>query len=287
MNNYQLSTINLKTKKYFNGLIFVYCILVIGSTLFAEDADLQRIVSLGPAITRQLSLLEAEDKIVGVTMYCEVKGKEVIGTITDANAEKILMLKPDIVIATGLTDIKTIQELKNLNIDVVVFDEIKNFQQLCKQFLQLARLAGKEEIGSEIVLSAEKKVLGLSLKNKDLPKKKVIVQIGANPLWVAAKNSLINNFIELAGGINLGPDGENGLVSREYVVRHNPDVIIIIEMGILADEEKANWMKLGNINAVKQKRIYIFNAYDICSPTPLSFVETLKEISRILYSEME
>lgn len=293
MTNYQTNNIS-KQKRFSHRnlgigicLVIVSCVLVINSSLFSQDSNPQRIISLGPVITRQLSLLKAEDKIIGVTTYCEIEGKDIIGTIMEANIEKILMLKPDIVLATNLTNIKTIQRLKNLKINVAVFDEVKSFQQLCEQFLQLARLVNKEEIGSEIVSKAQEKLSILSQRSKKLPKQKVVVQIGANPLWIATKNSLINDFIELAGGINIGPAGENGLVSREYIVRQNPDAIIIIEMGILAEEEKANWMKLETINAVKQKRIHIVDSYDICSPTPLSFVETLEEISRILHPEVE
>jgi len=268
-------------------LVIVSCILIIDLPLFAQNPHPQRIISLGPAITRQLSLLKAEDKIIGVTTYCDIEGKDIIGTITDANLEKILLLKPDIVLATSLTNIKTIQKLKSLNINVAVFDEVKSFRQLCEQFLKLARLVNKGEFGSEIVSQAKEKVFELSIKNKDLPKRKVIVQIGANPLWIAAKDSLINDFIELSGGINAGPAGENGLVNREYVVRQNPDVIIIIEMGILEEKEMANWMKLETINAVKQKRIHMVDSYNMCSPTPSGFVETLEELSKLFHPETE
>ena len=293
MSNYQLSLpkkvggqaiLNLRFRIYF---IAVFCVFAGCSALFAQNAGYQRIISLGPAITRQISLLEAEDKVIGVTAYCQIKDKEIVGTITNTNIEKTLLLKPDMVLATRLTNIKTIQRLKKLGINVAVFDEVKSFSQLCKDFLRLARIVGKEKLGNKIISDANEKVFELSLKNRDLPKKKVIVQIGASPLWVAAKNSLISEFIKLAGGINAGPAGENGLVGREYVVRQNPDVIIIIEMGMLAEEETEKWMKLDTINAVKQKKIYIFDSYDICSPTPLSFVKTLEELSEIFHSETE
>ncbi|MCK4904942.1 ABC transporter substrate-binding protein [bacterium] len=291
MTNYQLSIINIQPKKCrlkilqaysFRAIVFylyfIACILVLSSPLFAQDSSPKKIISLGPAITRQLSLLDVEDKIIGVTIYCDIDGKETIGTIMEANLERILLLKPDVVLATSLTNIKTIQRLKNLNINVAVFGEVKNFNQLCEQFLKLAQLVGKEKIGRAIISKAEEKLSNLSQKNKNLSKQKVVVQIGANPLWIATKDSMINDFVLLAGGINVGPIGENGLVSREYIVKQNPDVIIIIDMGILAEEEKGTWSKFDTINAVIQNRIHIFAAYDICSPTPLSFVGTLEEL---------
>ncbi len=295
MTNFQSPGTNIQTKVYslwsiVYVLYFISCILVIRSPLFAQDSSPKRIISLGPAITRQLSLLDVEDKIIGVTTYCNVPNlvnTEKIGTVLEANIEKILILNPDIVLATNLTNSKTIQRLKNLKINVVVLDEVKNFNGLCEQFLKLAQLVGKEKIGRAIISKAEEKLLNLSQKNKNLSKQKVVVQIGANPLWIVTKNSMINDFVLLAGGINVGPIGENGLVSREYIVKQNPDVIIIIDMGILAEEEKGTWLKFDTINAVIQNRIHILDAYDICSPTPLSFVGTLEELFELFYPGIE
>jgi ABC-type Fe3+-hydroxamate transport system substrate-binding protein len=306
MANYQLSITNPQTKNYLKicslwsvvcGLYFKVClvivayILVIGSSsLFAQNSSPERIISLGPAITRQLSLLGVEDRIVGVTTYCNIpqfENKERVGTLMEADLEKIVTLKPDLVIATALTNLKTIQRLKSLDIKVVVFDEAQDFKQLCEQFLSLASFVNREQIARDIILKVEGKVTNIKEKAKGLSKPKVIVQIGANPLWVATKSSLINDFVEMAGGEYIGPSGESGLISREYVLKSNPDVILIIQMGIAAEEEKEIWSKFRTINAVSEGRIHIIDSYGICSPTPLSFVDTLEEIFKLLHPEIE
>ena len=121
---------------------------------------------------------------------------------------------------------------------MIIFEKVKSFLQLSEQILELAGIVSKEELAKGVLEDAERRINLINKKVENLPKPKVIVQIGANPLWIATKDSLINNFIELAGGMYIGPSGENGLVSREYVVRGNPDVIIIITMGIRGEEEK-------------------------------------------------
>jgi len=64
----------------------------------------QRIISLGPSLTEELFLLGVQDKIVGVTTYCqrppEVKAKKKVGTVVEVNVERIMSLKPDLVLAT-------------------------------------------------------------------------------------------------------------------------------------------------------------------------------------------
>jgi len=133
----------------------------------------------------------------------------------------------------------------------------------------------------------KEKVKSVKDKTKGLKKTKVFIQIGTKPLFTAGKNSFVNDFIEFAGGTNIAKDTEVGIYSREKVLEENPDVIIIVTMGIRGIKEKEIWQRYKNINAVKNKRIYIIDSYKICSPTPISFVETLKELIKILHPEIE
>jgi len=249
-----------------------------------------RIIPLGPAITEQLYILGVGDKIIANTIYCtrppDAEKKEKIGTVVEQNIEKIISLKPDLVIATSLTNPRTIKKLKDLGIKVVSFIYAKSFDELCEHFIELGKIVGKKKESKEIVKRAKKEVENIYKKTKNLKKQKVIVQIGAKPLFVATKDSFINDFIKFAGGKNLGPKG-SGIYSREKILRQNPDVIIITTMGIAGEEEKKIWQKYKTLNAVKNNRIYIVDAHKLCSPTPISFVETLKEIVGILHPKNE
>ncbi|MBI5143769.1 MAG: ABC transporter substrate-binding protein [Candidatus Omnitrophica bacterium] len=258
---------------------------------FAGDDYPKRIVSLGSALTEELYILGAEDRLVGVTIYCErpprAKEKEKVGNVVKVDLEKILSLKPDLVLATSLTDSRSKEKLKNLNIKVAEFTYAKNFSQICNDFLRLGRLVGNEKEAKGIVLKAKKRVEFIRDKVKDLPKHKVFVQIGAKPLHTVTKDSFINDFIEFAGGINVARVSRSGLYSREEVLKNNPDVIIIATMGIVGQNEKRSWQKLTTMEAVKNDRIYIVDAYKICSPTPVSFVEALEEITNLLHPDLD
>lgn len=262
----------------------------LSASLFAQSTAPERIISLGPAITRQLSALGVDERIVGVTTYCNLpnlKDRQRIGTLLEADVEKIITLRPDIVIATSLTNPKTIQKLRNLKINVIILEDSENFYQLSQQFLKLSRIVDREQIAKRIINTAKEKVALIQQKVKNLHKVRVIVQVGANPLWVATKNSLINDFIELAGGTNVGPTGTIGLISREYMVKNNPEVIIITTMGIEGEREKEIWKRFPTIDAVKNGNIHLIDPYKIGSPTPVSFPETLEEIAKLLHPEIE
>ncbi|MCD6093307.1 MAG: ABC transporter substrate-binding protein [Candidatus Omnitrophica bacterium] len=272
-------------------ILFFACFFLLSyNSVLVECANKvysQRVISLGPSLTKELYLLGVEDRLIGCTIYAPecAKDKEKVGTVIDINLERIIKLKPDLVLATSLVNPKQVEKLRKLKIRVVVFSQARSFQELCDQFLELAKLIGKEERASQIIKEMKEKVKSIRDKTEDLKRTEVFIQIGAKPLFTAGKNSFVNDFIEFAGGINIAKDVEVGIYSREKVLEKNPDVIIIVTMGIRGVKEKEIWQRYKNINAVKNKRIYIIDSYKICSPTPISFVETLKELVKILHPE--
>lgn len=283
----------LPKNKFILAVIFAgVCFLCIRSPLRAETGkEVRKIISLGPSITEEIYLLGAQDRLVGVTIHCrkpqQVKEKEVVGTAIEVNVERIVALKPDLVIATSMTSPKSIEKLKDLGIGVVMFRAAESFSQLCDQFLEMAKLIGREKDAQAILEKSRSEVEAVKKSVEGLPRPKVIVQAGARPLWVATRDSFINDLIELAGGENLGPRGLNGRFSREKVLELNPDVIIITTMGIIGDDEKVLWQKYPTISAVKNNRIYIVDSDKFCSPTPVTFAQTLKETAAMLHPENE
>lgn len=254
----------------------------------AEDRPRpSRIVSLGPAITEEIYLLGAGDRIVGVTTYCvrpeEAKKKEKVGTVMEIDVEKIISLEPDLVIGTPLADKRQLDKLKGMGINVVSFPLAKGFSDICSQFLELVRILGREKEAQEIILEAKQRVDGVRDKVKDLPRVSVFVQVGARPLFTMTEDSFINDYIEMAGGINIAGGNKSGLYSREEVLKKDPDVIIIVTMGIAGEREKKIWEKFSSLRAVQKKKIYILDSYKACSPTPISFSEMLEEMAGILH----
>lgn len=260
---------------------------VLSGTAWAETL---RIISLGPALTESLFALGVSDHLVGVTTYCkkppEAQAKEKVGSAVEVNVEKVLTLKPDLVLATSLSDSRSVEKLKSLGIPVEVFPAARNFEQLCEEFLRLAVLVGEKEKAESILAKVRADTEDIRRKAVSLSKPRVVVQAGANPLWVVPKDYFINDFVEYAGGENIIPAG-NGHFSREKILEMNPDVIIITTMGIVGDDEKRKWEQYRNIKAVKDGRIYIVDSDKFCSPTPQGFVATLKETVKLLHPEYE
>jgi ABC-type Fe3+-hydroxamate transport system substrate-binding protein len=267
---------------------WAFLLFVLGHTLALSKTPLpQRIVSVVPHITEELYLLGVQDRIVGVTTYCqrppEAQDKERVGAVVEVNVEKVLSLQPDLIIASPLTDEKQIQKLQDLGMRVEIFEAPQDFEGLCAGLLDLARLVGGEQEAREIINQARRDIEYIKGMVQGLPRPKVFVQIGEKPLVAAGGDSFIDDFVAFAGGVNIAHEVNTSVYSREEVVKRNPDIILIAKMGIAGEREKGQWAKYTTIRAVQANQIYTVDPYRFCSPTPLSFVETVQELVSLFH----
>jgi iron complex transport system substrate-binding protein len=246
-----------------------------------------RIVSLAPSITKELESLNMAENIVGATSYCDIskKNKElIVGTATEVNIEKILLLNPDIVIASGLTKQTTINTLKNNGIAVHFIKKLQSFDDICNQAIELGKLVGKANLALSIVSRSKQRVDSMQslIPSRD-NKLKVFFQIGAKPIFTVIPNTFMDDYIIFSGCENLAADLDKGTITRESVLRRNPDIIFIVTMGIVGNEEKKTWEGYAELNAVKSNKIFIIDSNIACTPTVLSFTETLEQVIKKIY----
>jgi iron complex transport system substrate-binding protein len=246
-----------------------------------------RIVSLAPSITKELESLNMTENIVGATSYCDIskKNKElIVGTATEVNIEKILLLDPDIVIASGLTKQTTINTLKNNGIAVHFIKKLQSFDDICNQAIELGKLVGKANLALSIVSRSKQRVDSMQslIPSRD-NKLKVFFQIGAKPIFTVIPNTFMDDYIIFSGCENLAADLDKGTITRESVLRRNPDIIFIVTMGIVGNEEKKTWEGYAELNAVKSNKIFIIDSNIACTPTVLSFTETLEQVIKKIY----
>jgi iron complex transport system substrate-binding protein len=273
----------IRRRRIISFICFIFLLIFAGR---GEAKTYSRVISLGPAITESIYLLGGQDKLIADTVYCavppEAKFKEKIGTLLDINIEKAVSLAPDLILATSLTPPAALAAFKKFNIETVIFPEPKDFSRLCGQLIELGRMIGRLSQAEAITAKAAEEVRRLKRTATNGKSKKVFVQIGANPLFTVTGGSFINDLIISAGGANIAEGASAGMYSREKVIEQNPDVIIISNMGFVAEEEKKEWQKYKTIGAVKNSRIYFIDEYKLGTVTPVSFVETLSDFIKFL-----
>lgn len=257
-------------------------LLLFGSILQAQKPV--RIVSLAQSLTKNLYYLEAGSQMAGCTSYCNealADGVEVVATAIDVNIEKTLSLDPDLILATIITPPETIEQLQKMGMKVEVFPTPISFNEICEQFIHLGKLVGNEALAHKIVDETSKKVSEISRKPGN-SKTKMFFQIGAQPIFTVVDNTFMSDYFKLTGTINIASNLKHGTMTRESVLLSNPDVIFITSMGLVADEEKNTWMQFKQMNAVEHQKIFVIDAEKACTPTPVTFVETLEEMVKLM-----
>ena len=247
-----------------------------------------RIVSLAPSITQNIQLLGKESTIIGCTSYCPISKQstaQVVASAIDANIEKIISLKPDYVLTTGLTKPQTIQTLEKVGIQVKVYPYPKSYADICDQFKSMAALTKSEAKATQILNEQQQQIQKLKTQNSSKKKETVFFEIGANPLFTVIRDTYMHEMIELAGAQNIGADMNQGSITRESVIIRNPDVIFIATMGEIGQEEKNTWSRFGTLSAVQKKQIFLLDAEKACTPTPVNFTNTVEEMIQLIRNQ--
>lgn len=281
-------------------LFFICCMCLAGwsqavciSSLSAAPKIPQRVISLSPIITETIYLVGAEKSMVANTTYCNMpqaaQYKEKIGSVIQMNVEKIIRLKPDLVIASALSREKQIKILEKISIPVVRAINPKTFDQMCDMTLFIGKTLGKETNAVKIVKAAKQKANEILKKTEHLKKPSVFLQIGIKPLHSANKDMFINEYIRYCGGLNIAEYEGTGVFSREKVLAVDPAVILIATMGSskkAGNLEREKWLSYENMKAVKTGRVHVLDPEMICSPTPTTFVKGLYDILPLLHPEI-
>lgn len=265
-----------------------YLIILLNLILIYKINSFNRIVSISPAVTEVLYILKADDKLIANTIYCErpqeAKLKDKIGNIVDINVEKIIALKPDVIITTTMTKKDKIDKLIKIGLKVEVFYEPKNYNEICEQFIRVASFVDKVEYAKKIIEYSKEELNIIKDKLKNQREKKVFVEIGKDPLFTISKESYINDIINFSKAKNIADDTNIGFYSREKVLEKNPDAIIVVDMGLDTEKEILDWSRYKSLAAVKNKKIKSVDAYLVCSSNPKTFVYAVKEFVKILHS---
>ena len=264
-------------------LIMVVCIFTTCLLLSAQKRY-QRVISLVPSITQNIYYLKAESRLVGCTSYCTpaiADKKEVVATAIEANVEKIVLLKPDVVIVSTLTSPKDIATMRKFGIEVVEFASAKSFEEICSQYITLGKMLEKQTEAEKTIDECKAKIKKLSKTLRWNVVPKIFFQIGADPIFAVLDNTFMGEYISMLGGKNIASKLAHGIVSREFVISQAPDFIFITSMGISSEEEAKTWKRYTTLPAVKNNRIFIVDANKACQPTPITFIETLEEMTKM------
>jgi len=259
----------------------------------AIPAAPKRIISMAPSNTEILFALGLGNKVVGVSSFCDfpeaAKNKDKIGDFMAPNIEKILLLKPDLVLAGGGVQKDLAIKLSAMGIPTLTFYP-KNINEMLMDIVLIGKASGKE---TEALVYIEKLKARMekvkSEAGKINKKPKVYFEIWSQPFTTAGKGSFVEELITIAGGVNIFSETDKTFpeISGEEIIKRDPEIIITAYMGKKGKMKKEIAKRSGwaGVSAVKEGRIYDNIDSDILLRSGPRLVNGLEALSKVFLQE--
>jgi iron complex transport system substrate-binding protein len=244
---------------------------------------IKRIVSLAPSVTEMIFAAGAGDRLVGVTSFCNypeaAKAIEKVGDTQTPNIERIIALKPDIVLVSTASQLEAfMQTLDQQNISVYITDP-KGIDGIAVNLRTLGELFGTESVANSLSDELHRRTAAVVHNVDEKERPKVFVQISNDPLFTIGKDAFLTDLVARAGGESVTKDVPTGFpkLSKETASAMDPEVIILSDS---EDNREPNDV-FRNSRAVKNGRVYRINADIISRPGP-RLVDALEQIAGFL-----
>ncbi|MCB2293301.1 ABC transporter substrate-binding protein [Clostridium algoriphilum] len=254
------------------------------------EKEPKRIVAIAPNITEIIYALGKGSIVVGRSDYDDYPNEALkapsVGDLLQPSIEKIVELKPDVVIASTLFNKDIIKKLENLNIKVIVLSDEKDFTGVHNTISKLGQVVNASGKAQSITLSMKKKVADVTSKVASARKPTVyyIAGFGKSGDFTAGKDTFIGNMIEMAGGKNAADDAIGWKYSLEKLVEKNPDVLICSKLyNSKKSIEATNGYK--NLKAVKKGNLLEVDENIIVRQGP-RLADGLEAIAKLIHPEL-
>jgi iron complex transport system substrate-binding protein len=276
---------------------------VLGQRVAWERPPL-RIVSLSPSLTEILFAIGCDSAVVGVTRFCnyppKTRGVARIGGVVDASLEAILMLQPDLVLATRGNPREFMESLTGLGIQVYAVETRGELEQILRTIDEVGQVTGRAGAAAKLVGDLRGRLAGVLQRTADLPaeaRPRVYLGELEGAHWTAGPGSYAHALIVAAGGTNVGGSAPAAWspLSFEEIIACDPEVYMGTFGGDASVDERSARQRARDIlrsdpgwkrTALGRKpRIFMVLEDRLQRPGPRVF-DVLEEFARYLHPEL-
>lgn len=274
-----------------------FALFAIGAVSFSwrsVHAQARRIVSIIPATTEMLFAMGAGDRVVAVGTYdkfpSDVDRLPKVGALLDPDVERIISLRPDLVVLYGTQqDLRA--QLERAKIPYFPYVH-KALPDIAETIRTLGARVGAAERATALADRVERQVNDVRAKVANRPKVRTLLVFGRERgtlrgLDASGGYGFLHDMLEAAGGSNVLAEIKTQAVkmSTEMVLARAPEVIIELHYG--RDDATADldaWNAVGAVPAVRNKRVYVLRGDEFVVPGPRVGTATEK-IARVLHPD--
>ena len=196
------------------------------------EKEPKRVITIAPNIAETVYALGKGSLMVGRSDYDdypnEISSVKTVGQLTNPSIEKIVELKPDVVIASTHFSKDVTKKLEDLGIKVVVLYGEESFDGVYNTITKVGEVLNANDKAKTVVDDMKKKVKTVTDKVKTANKPSVyyVVGFGKSGDYTSGGDTFIGNMLEMAGGKNAAADVKGWKYSVEKLVEKNPDILI-------------------------------------------------------------
>jgi iron complex transport system substrate-binding protein len=211
-------------------------------------ASPKRIVSIAPSFTEILYAIGAGNEVVGTTLYCDYPPQALktvkIGDVLNPNVEKIISLKPDLVLC-GDWKWNVPEKLRAAGITVVEIKDAQNLQDIFHRFVTIGEEVGHEKEATALVVSMKHQLEQIRLKSAARPERTAYMEIDAGN-WTIGGASYLNEILKVLHVQNIFGDREEPYltVTMESIVARDPDMLLSLSRTKKDYESLSAWQTL-------------------------------------------
>lgn len=250
------------------------------------DSVPARIISLSPAITEMVFMLDEGDKLVGISDFCHypeaTDTMNRVGGMQNINVESLMALNPDVVLIGSIVTKQDMEKMERVGLKVVVIREESKLEGLCDALAVIGQLLDRNELAEEQIQRIHNQLDSVrSHIDTTLAPQKVyyVVGFGEQGDFTAPQNSHIHEIISAAGGENIGKNLTSWSVSREFLFESDPDIVLIRKEDL---EVYRNTKPYTSLRAVKEGHVYPIESgwIDIVSPRNILAIQYINDLLR-------
>jgi iron complex transport system substrate-binding protein len=256
-----------------------------------------RIISLIPAVTEMLFATGAGPQVVAVSSFDEyppqVKGLPRVGALLDPDLERILSLRPDLVIVyESQVDLR--RQLERAAVPTFVYKHagLADVPTIIKQ---VGARVGHEAEANAVVARIDSQLAGIRARIATRARPKTLLVFGRDALalrgiYASGGFGFIDDMLTAAGGDNVFADLKQQSVqaTSELIIARRPEAIIELRSGEMPAEQVRKeidiWKALSSVPAVRNGRITLITDPRAVIPGP-RVAEGTELMARALHPE--
>ena len=243
-----------------------------GRTVVLEQPA-RRIVSLAPHVTELLFAAGAGERIIGAVEYSNypeaAKGIPRVGSSQQLDLERIITLKPDLIVAWPGSAQGQVDRLSKLGIPMF-HNEPRRLADIGRAIEQMGRLAGTESVAAGAARAFAAREAELRARYAGRAPVRVFYQIWEQPLMTVNGKHLISDVMRLCGGQNVFADLPllAPVISTEAVLEANPEAIGTAFFDAKSRSALEAWKKWPRMTATARDNFFYVPGDHITLHTP-------------------